>query len=171
MVIKNVKQIDDFEDGCVLVTEMTDPDWAPVMARASAIVTNSGGRTCHAAIVSRELGIPCVVGTGSATVALKNVSEVTVDCSRGSEGFVYAGVVPFDVEETDLKSIPKTQTRMTMIIGNPDSAFEVSRIPNDGVGLARLEFIISNYIHVHPLLLTDWEESTFAPFFGYAYCG
>lgn len=157
-VIKNVKNIHDFVPGEVLVTEMTDPDWEPVMKQASAIVTNSGGRTCHAAIISRELGIPCVVGTENATEILKTSQEVTVDCSQGNEGYVYDGHLDFEVEEIDLGAVPKTKTHVMMILGTPDQAFEQSYLPNDGVGLAREEFIINSYIGIHPNALIDYPN-------------
>ncbi len=157
-VIKNVKNIHDFVPGEVLVTEMTDPDWEPVMKQASAIVTNSGGRTCHAAIISRELGIPCVVGTENATEILKTGQEATVDCSQGNEGYVYDGHLDFEVEEIDLGEVPKTKTHIMMILGTPDQAFEQSYLPNDGVGLAREEFIINSYIGIHPNALIDYPN-------------
>lgn len=157
-IINDVKQIANFVPGTVLVTEMTDPDWAPVMSKAAAIVTNSGGRTCHAAIVSRELGIPCVVGTINGTELLQNEDEVTVDCSAGSEGLVWQGKISFEVKETNLDSIPPTKTHLMMIVGNPDNAFEFCRIPNQGVGLARMEFIVNSSIHIHPLALVDYPK-------------
>eukprot|EP00012_Vannella_robusta_P010117 CAMPEP_0206201792 /NCGR_PEP_ID=MMETSP0166-20121206/11770_1 /ASSEMBLY_ACC=CAM_ASM_000260 /TAXON_ID=95228 /ORGANISM="Vannella robusta, Strain DIVA3 518/3/11/1/6" /LENGTH=819 /DNA_ID=CAMNT_0053620557 /DNA_START=22 /DNA_END=2481 /DNA_ORIENTATION=- len=157
-IVNDVKQIADFIPGTVLVTEMTDPDWAPVMSKAAAIITNSGGRTCHAAIVSRELGIPCVVGTGNGTDLLQDVDTVTVDCSAGSEGLVWKGEIPFSIEETNLTSIPEVKTRLMMIVGNPDNAFEFCRIPNQGIGLARMEFIVNSSIHIHPLALVDYPN-------------
>lgn len=157
-VIEDVSYIGHFKEGEVLVTDMTDPDWEPIMKIASAIVTNRGGRTCHAAIVSRELGIPCVVGTEQATHLLKNKEEVTVDCSQGAKGLVYDGLLKFEVEEHDLGSIPKTKTKIMMNVANPDEAFKESFIPNDGVGLAREEFIINSEIKVHPLALIGFNE-------------
>ena len=157
-VIKNVADIGEFKAGEVLVTDMTDPDWEPIMKIASAIITNRGGRTCHAAIISRELGIPCVVGTNTGTEVIKDGQEITVDCTSGSEGRVYEGLIPFKVNEVDLSNLPKTKTHITMNIATPDSAFEKSFIPNDGVGLAREEFIISSYIKVHPLALIHFDE-------------
>lgn len=157
-VIRDVKEIGRFQAGSVLVTEMTDPDWEPIMKRASAIVTNSGGRTCHAAIISRELGIPCVVGTARATEALPDGQDVTVDCSQGDEGYVYEGKVPFEVEETNLETIPATKTHIMMIVGTPEQAFEFSKIPNAGVGLAREEFIWTSYIRIHPLTLVNYPN-------------
>ena len=157
-VIKNVADISQFKKGEVLVTEMTDPDWEPIMKIASAIVTNSGGRTSHAAIVSRELGIPCIVGTGNATHAIKDGQEITVSCSEGEKGAVYGGILQFEVKKTDLGEIKKTKTKIMMNIGNPEQAFELSFIPNDGVGLAREEFIITEYIKIHPLALKFFDK-------------
>ena len=157
-VIKSVKEIGKFQDGHILVTEMTDPDWEPIMKKAAAIVTNSGGRTCHAAIISRELGIPCLVGTEKATELLPEGRDVTVDCSQGDEGYAYEGKVPFEVKETNLESLPTTKTKIMMIVGTPEQAFEFSRIPNQGVGLARMEFIINSYIRIHPLALYDYPN-------------
>ncbi len=157
-VIKEVAKIAEFKKGEVLVTEMTDPDWEPIMKIASAIVTNSGGRTSHAAIVSRELGIPCIVGTGNATSAVKDGKPVTVSCAEGEEGHVYEGLLKFEVKKTNLKSIKKTKTKIMMNVGNPDQAFELSFIPNDGVGLAREEFIITEYIKIHPMALVHFER-------------
>ena len=156
-VIKSAGMIHTFRKGEVLVTDMTDPDWEPIMKIASAIVTNRGGRTCHAAIVSRELGIPCIVGTGSATMKLTQGEDVTVDCSEGSIGSVYRGLVPFEIEETNLGTLPKPKTKIMMNLASPEQAFEKSFIPNDGVGLAREEFIISSYIKIHPLALLNYE--------------
>ena len=156
-VIKNVKDIARFEKGEVLVTEMTDPDWEPIMKVASAIVTNRGGRTCHAAIISRELGIPCVVGTNGATEAIPNGQDITVSCAEGDSGFVYEGKLAFVVNEHDLTDIPKTRTHMMLNLGNPEQAFEASFLPNMGVGLAREEFIINSYIKAHPRALMDFD--------------
>jgi len=157
-VIKSAGMIHTFRKGEVLVTDMTDPDWEPIMKIASAIVTNRGGRTCHAAIVSRELGIPCIVGTGNATMKLNQGEEVTVDCSEGSIGSVYRGLVPFEVQETDLGTLPKPKTKIMMNLASPEQAFEKSFIPNEGVGLAREEFIINSYIKIHPLALLNYED-------------
>lgn len=157
-VIKNVSKIADFKKGEVLVTEMTDPDWEPIMKIASAIVTNSGGRTSHAAIVSRELGIPCIVGTGNATQVVKDKRPITVSCAEGEEGKVYDGRLPFSVKQTSLKEIKRPKTKVMMNVGNPDQAFDLSFIPNDGVGLAREEFIITEYIKVHPMALIHFEK-------------
>ncbi len=157
-VIKHVSEIEKFKPGLVLVTEMTDPDWVPIMRMATAIVTNKGGRTCHAAIVSRELGIPCIVGTLNATEIINNGQEITVDCAEGEEGRVYDGIIPFEVKKIKLSSIPKTKTKIMMNIGNPDEAFEKSFIPNQGVGLAREEFIINSYIKIHPKALIEYDK-------------
>ena len=156
-IIKSAQMIHSFRKGEVLVTDMTDPDWEPIMKIAAAIVTNRGGRTCHAAIVSRELGIPCVVGTGNATTRLTQGEDVTVDCSEGSVGMIYRGLVPFEVQETDLGTLPKPRTRIMMNLASPEQAFEKSFIPNEGVGLAREEFIINSYIKIHPLALLNYE--------------
>lgn len=157
-IIRDVKEIGLFTEGSVLVTEMTDPDWEPIMKKAAAIVTNSGGRTCHAAIISRELGIPCVVGSGNATELLSEGAEVTVDCSQGDEGYVYEGKVHYEVQETNLDQLPATKTKIMMIVGTPEQAFEFSKIPNEGVGLAREEFIWTSYIKIHPLALVDYPN-------------
>ncbi|HYD03292.1 MAG TPA: phosphoenolpyruvate synthase [Alphaproteobacteria bacterium] len=159
-VIKNVHDIGQFKKGQVLVTDMTDPDWEPIMKIASAIVTNRGGRTCHAAIISRELGIPCVVGSGEATEKIKSGQHVTVSCAEGDEGFVYDGILNFEVQKVDLQGIPKTKTKIMMNVGNPEEVFELSFTPNDGVGLAREEFIVTSYIKAHPLALLHYDELT-----------
>ncbi len=148
--IKDATQISKFKDGNVLVTEMTDPDWEPIMKKAGAIVTDLGGKTCHAAIVSRELGIPCIVGTKEGTGILPKHKQVTVSCAEGDEGKVYEGKIDYKLKKTDLKKVPKIKTKVMMNLGNPSLAFEYSDIPNDGVGLARQEFIISNHIKIHP---------------------
>ncbi|OAG27503.1 phosphoenolpyruvate synthase [Thermodesulfatator autotrophicus] len=157
-VIEDVSGIHEFQKGEVLVTDMTDPDWEPIMKIASAIVTNRGGRTCHAAIISRELGIPCIVGTNNATEVIKTGMDVTVDCSQGEDGYVYEGLIPFEVERIDLTKIPRTRTKIMMNVGIPEKAFSQGQIPNDGVGLARLEFIIGSHIAIHPLALLNYEE-------------
>lgn len=154
----DINDISKFKPGQVLVTDMTDPDWEPIMKIASAIVTDKGGRTCHAAIVSRELGIPCVVGTGKASKLISSGDSVTVDCSQGEFGFVYEGKLPFKIDRTDIKDLKKPKTKIMMNIGEPDMAFAHSFLPNDGVGLARLEFIINNYIKVHPLALINFDK-------------
>lgn len=157
-VIENVANIDQFLQGEVLVTEMTDPDWEPIMKKASAIVTNSGGRTCHAAIISRELGIPCVVGTKDGTKTIKNGVDATVSCAEGEKGHIYEGLLDFEVKKTDLKKVPQPKTKIMMNIGNPEMAMAQSFIPNEGVGLAREEFVISNYIRIHPLALLNFNK-------------
>jgi pyruvate,water dikinase len=157
-IIHSVADLEQLQQGEVLVTEMTDPDWEPVMKRAAAVVTDRGGRTCHAAIVSRELGIPAVVGTGSATSAIPAGEEVTVSCAEGEEGFVYRGRLPMRVERTNLADLPQLHTRMMMNVGNPAEAFSLSFLPNDGVGLARIEFIIGTHIRVHPMALLHPER-------------
>ena len=156
-IIKDVKDIANFNKGEVLVTDMTDPDWEPIMKIASAIVTNRGGRTCHAAIISRELGIPCVVGTLNGTEKIKQGDDLTVSCADGEVGYVYRGNLRFRVDKTDLKNIPKTRTKIMMNIGNPEQAFTQSFIPCAGVGLAREEFIINAYIKVHPRALMEYD--------------
>jgi pyruvate,water dikinase len=157
-IILDAHRIDDFQAGEVLVTNKTDPDWEPIMKKASAIVTNAGGRTCHAAIIAREMGIPAIVGCGDATKVLQTGQEVTISCAEGEEGKVYEGLVPFEVQETALDNLPKTQTKILMNVGNPEEAFGLSAIPCDGVGLARLEFIIANHIKAHPMALIKFDE-------------
>ncbi len=152
-VIGGVDRLSDFRPGEVLVADTTTPDWEPVMKTAAAIVTNRGGRTCHAAIIARELGIPAVVGTGNATTALESGRVVTVSCAEGDTGYVYDGEVPFEVERTDLSGMPRPATRIMINLGNPEVAFATSFLPNDGVGLARMEFIINEYIKAHPMAL------------------
>jgi pyruvate,water dikinase len=156
--IMSIKDIASFKAGEVLLTDMTDPDWVPIMKKAAAIVTNKGGRTCHAAIVSRELGIPCVVGTGDATHKINDKTFVSVDCSEGDEGYVYAGELKFEVQKTDVENVPRPQTKIMMNIGSPEHAFSYSMIPNDGVGLAREEFIIDSHIKIHPLALLHFDQ-------------
>jgi len=157
-IIEDSAQIGEFEKGEVLVTTMTDPDWEPIMKIASAIVTNKGGRTCHAAIISRELGIPCIIGTEHATEVLRTGQEVTVSCAEGETGYIYEGLLPFEVEKLDLTSVPRTKTQIMMNVGIPERAFMEGQIPNDGVGLAREEFIISSHIGIHPLALIHYDE-------------
>lgn len=156
--IMSINDIDKFQEGDVLVTDMTDPDWVPIMKRSSAIVTNKGGRTCHAAIISRELGIPCVVGTGDATQKIADKQPITVSCAQGDEGLVYEGILEYKVNTTDITDLPRTKTKMMMNVGSPDHAFQYSMIPNDGVGLAREEFIIDSNIKIHPLALLRFDE-------------
>ena len=157
-VIKDAEHLREFQQGEVLVTDKTDPDWEPIMKKAAAIVTNRGGRTCHAAIVSRELGLAAVVGTEHGTESLQDGQMVTASCAEGDVGFVYEGKLPFDVEKTNLKNLGRPHTQIMMNVGNPQEAFGFSFIPNDGVGLAREEFIVSNYIKVHPLALIDYAK-------------
>ncbi len=157
-VIRDVKDIKQFKSGEVLVTEMTDPDWVPVMRIASAIVTNRGGRTSHAAIVSRELGLPCIVGTNNATQVVKNGQKITVSCAEGEHGVIYDGYLKFKVDRIDIQNMPRPRTKVMMNIGNPDEAFDLSFLPNDGVGLAREEFIVNEYIKIHPMALIDFEK-------------
>ncbi|MEW6428049.1 MAG: phosphoenolpyruvate synthase [Thermodesulfobacteriota bacterium] len=157
-VIMNVADIHDFKAGQVLVTDMTDPDWEPIMKIASAIVTNRGGRTCHAAIISRELGIPCVIGTENGASKVKNGQEVTVSCAEGETGNIYDGLLKFEIERIDLENVPATRTKIMMNVGIPEKAFSEGQIPNEGVGLAREEFIINSHIGIHPLALYNFEE-------------
>ena len=157
-VIRSSADLDQLQPGEVLVTEMTDPDWEPVMQRAAAVVTDRGGRTCHAAIVSRELGIPAIVGTGTGTSSITTGEEVTVSCAGGDEGFVYRGLLPIRVERTNLADLARPRTRMMMNVANPAEAFSLSFLPNDGVGLARLEFIIGTHDRAHPMALLHPEQ-------------
>jgi len=157
-VITNVGQLNEFREGEVLVADTTTPDWGTVMKRASAIVTNRGGRTCHAAIVARELGIPAVVGCDNATESIKSGKEVTVSCAEGDVGMVYSGILPVRRTLTDLSALPRPQTHLMINIGNPDIAFQARFLPNDGVGLARMEFIIDQYIKAHPMALLHPEK-------------
>ena len=157
-LVHNISEMDQVQAGDVLVTDMTDPNWEPVMKRASAIVTNRGGRTCHAAIIARELGIPAVVGCGDATDLLKNQTLVTVSCAEGDTGFVYDGLLETEVNEVLRGKMPEIKTKITMNIGNPQLAFDFAQLPNEGVGLARLEFIINNNIGVHPKAILDYPN-------------
>jgi pyruvate,water dikinase len=159
-VIRSTRDIDTFRDGAILVTEMTDPDWVPVMKRASGIVTDHGGTTSHAAIVSRELGVPAVVGTGNGTSVLGEDQAVTLSCAEGDQGRVYEGTVPFDTEDVDLGALPATRTAVMVNIASPGASFQWWRLPAAGVGLARMEFIISNLIRVHPMALVHPERVT-----------
>lgn len=158
--IKDVKELREFVPGEILVADSTSPDWEPVMKTAAAIVTNKGGRTCHAAIVSRELGIPAVVGTTKVTETVRTGDEITVCCAQGDEGKVYQGMIPFHVETFQLTDLKRPQTKIMMNLGNPDQAFSCSMIPNDGVGLARMEFIINDFIKIHPMALVHPERVT-----------
>jgi len=157
-VIEDVSKISEFQKGEVLVTKMTDPDWVSIFPVASAIVTEEGGSTCHAAIVSRELGVPCIVGTKTGTKILKNNEEITVDCTAGREGRIFLGKIPFEIKRYDLKKIPKLKTKIMINIGAPDIAFKTSFLPNDGVGLARIEFILAEKIRIHPLALYHFKN-------------
>ncbi len=157
-VVRSAAERHLFRDGEVLVAENTDPDWEPIMKRAAAIVTDRGGRTCHAAIISRELGIPAVVGTGNATKVLKDGEEVTVSCSQGTAGFVYAGRIPFRVENLDMGKLAKPKTQIMLNVANPANALALSFLPQDGVGLAREEFIIADHLRVHPLALIHFDQ-------------
>ena len=156
--IMSIKDIASFKKGEVLLTSMTDPDWVPIMKKASAIITDKGGRTCHAAIVSRELGIPCVVGTANSTEVVHDNQVVTVDCSQGDEGYVYKGELKYRVDTTNVENLERPKTKIMMNIGSPEHAFHYGMIPNDGVGLARLEFIIDSHIKIHPLALLRFDE-------------
>lgn len=157
-VIKDVHHLQAFQHGEVLVTDKTDPDWEPIMKKAAAIVTNRGGRTCHAAIVSRELGLPAIVGSENGTDVLHDGQIVTVSCAEGETGFVYDGDLPFAVERVVLSALPRPATKVMMNLGNPEVAFALAALPNDGVGLAREEFIITNFIKIHPLALLDYAQ-------------
>ncbi len=156
-IIENARDINKFQQGQVLVTDMTDPDWEPIMKIAGAIVTNRGGRTCHAAIISRELGIPCVIGTGDGTSKISHSSNVTVDCSEGI-GKIFEGLLKFKIDQLELDALPDTKTKIMMNVGTPEKAFHHSQIPNDGIGLAREEFIINSHIGIHPLALIEYEK-------------
>jgi len=157
-VISSVREIERFKEGEILVTQMTDPDWEPIMKIASGIVTDRGGRTCHAAIISRELGIPCVVGTGNGSEILKDYRSATVCCAEGETGLVYEGILDFEVKRFDMEHLERPRTKIMMNVGDPDNAFHLSFIPNDGVGLARLEFIINNSIRIHPMALVRFDD-------------
>ena len=159
-LIRNVTDIEQFVEGTILVTEMTDPDWVPIMKKAAGIVTDHGGRTCHAAIISRELGIPAIVGTGKATQLLPASQEVTISCAEGEEGYVYEGLLEFDSKEVSLLDIPQTKTKIMMNIGSPTAAFRWWQLPADGIGLARMEFLINNIIKVHPMALIHFDKIT-----------
>lgn len=157
-VIQSTLEIDKFQPEQVLVTSMTDPDWEPIMKIASAIVTNKGGRTCHAAIISRELGIPCVIGTGNGDEIIEAGQEITVSCCEGETGHVYKGLLEYEVQEFNLEDIPRTRTKLMMNVGMPEKAFAQAMIPNEGVGLAREEFIINSHIGIHPLALLEYDK-------------
>ncbi|QDG50286.1 phosphoenolpyruvate synthase [Persicimonas caeni] len=157
-VIESIDQADQFEEGCVLVTEMTDPDWVPLMKKAAGIVTERGGRTSHAAIVSRELGVAAVIGTGDCTNKIKDAGEVTLSCAEGDEGYVYEGCLDFETHEVDFSEIPEVDTQIMMNIASPGAAMSWWKLPNRGIGLARMEYIINNVIQIHPLALTRFDE-------------
>ncbi len=159
-IIGSPHELDRFCDGEILVADMTDPDWEPIMKRASGIITNRGGRTCHAAIVSRELGVPCIVGTGNGTELLPIGKDVTVSCAEGATGVVYEGILPWEMKQIHLDQLPRTKTQIYVNLGNPEHAFKLSSLPVDGVGLAREEFIIVNDVKVHPLALTRFDSLT-----------
>jgi pyruvate, water dikinase len=156
-VIKSATEIEEFKDGAILVTEMTDPDWVPIMKRAAGIITDLGGRTSHAAIVSRELGIPAIIGTGTATEVIKNDQKITLSCAEGAEGNVYEGILTYEETEVNLEDLPNTRTQIMVNIATPDAAFRWWRLPVKGVGLARMEFIINNVIKIHPMALVKFE--------------
>ncbi len=157
-IIRDAAQLNEFRDGEILVTDKTDPDWEPIMKRAAGIVTNRGGRTCHAAIVSRELGLPAIVGTLNATQLLTTGQAVTIDCAAGDTGVVYEGILPFTIESTELTSLSRPKTKIMMNVGTPDEAFALAALPCDGVGLAREEFIISTYVKIHPQALLNYAQ-------------
>lgn len=157
-VINSIAQMDQVKEGDVLVTDMTDPDWEPIMKRASAIVTNRGGRTCHAAIIARELGIPAVVGCGDATDLISENSNITVSCAEGDTGFIYDGILDYQVDTINLDSMPEIPVKIMMNVGNPDRAFDFASLPHEGVGLARLEFIINRMIGIHPKALLEFDQ-------------
>ncbi|MBB1470158.1 phosphoenolpyruvate synthase [Pseudoalteromonas sp. SG41-5] len=159
-VLDSIKEMDQVQQGDILVTDMTDPDWEPIMKRAAAIVTNRGGRTCHAAIIARELGIPAVVGCGNATDLIKAGQEVTVSCAEGDTGFIYEGILDFEILTSRVDKMPELPMKIMMNVGNPDRAFDFARLPHSGVGLARVEFIINRMIGVHPKALLNFDAQT-----------
>lgn len=159
-VLTSIEDMDQIQEGDVLVTDMTDPDWEPIMKRASAIVTNRGGRTCHAAIIARELGVPAVVGCGDITDKIKHGQQVTVSCAEGDTGFIFEGIQDFEVMSSRVDSMPDLPMKIMMNVGNPDRAFDFARLPNEGVGLARLEFIINRMIGIHPKALLEFNDQT-----------
>ena len=161
-VIRSIAQMNEFQAGDVLVADMTDPDWEPIMKRAAAIVTNRGGRTCHAAIIARELGVPAVVGCGDATDHIANGADVTVSCAEGDTGFIYEGLLPFERIVTDLDHMPPAPLKIMMNVGNPERAFDFAQLPHQGIGLARLEFIIARQIGVHPKALLEYDRQSAA---------
>ena len=157
-VVESAENLDQVEEGDVLVTDRTDPDWEPIMKKASAIVTNRGGRTCHAAIISRELGVPAIVGAENATTAIPSGSMVTVSCAEGDTGQVYDSQLDYEVQEVDLSELKHPKTKVMMIVGNPNEAFRLSMLPSEGVGLARMEFIINSFIRIHPMALLEYDK-------------
>merc|ERR1719482_2494625 len=157
-ILTSIDQMGQFKEGQVLVADMTDPDWEPIMKKAGAIITNRGGRTCHAAIIARELGVPAVVGSGDATDKLSPGMEVTVSCAEGDTGLIYKGLKKFQKTEQDLGELPEVGMKIMMNVGNPESAFTFGQLPNAGIGLARLEFIINNAIGVHPKALLEYDS-------------
>ncbi len=157
-VIRSIAQMNEFQAGDVLVADMTDPDWEPIMKRAAAIVTNRGGRTCHAAIIARELGVPAVVGCGDATTAIADGASVTVSCAEGDTGLIYDGILPFERIVTDLENMPPAPLKIMMNVGNPERAFDFAQLPHQGIGLARLEFVIARQIGVHPKALIEYDR-------------
>ncbi|GAA0399039.1 phosphoenolpyruvate synthase [Cocleimonas flava] len=159
-IIMSLDDMDQIQPGDVLVTDMTDPDWEPIMKRASAIVTNRGGRTCHAAIIARELGVPAVVGCGDATKTIVDNSDVTVSCAEGDTGYTYEGLVDFEVTKTEINTMPELDLKVMMNVGNPERAFDFCQLPNEGIGLARMEFIINNMIGIHPRALLEYDQQS-----------
>ncbi|MEB8432285.1 phosphoenolpyruvate synthase [Cocleimonas sp. KMM 6892] len=159
-IIMSLDDMDQIQPGDVLVTDMTDPDWEPIMKRASAIVTNRGGRTCHAAIIARELGVPAVVGCGDATKTIVDNSDVTVSCAEGDTGYTYEGLVDFEVTKTEINTMPELDLKVMMNVGNPERAFDFCQLPNEGIGLARMEFIINNMIGIHPRALLEYDKQS-----------
>ncbi len=157
-IIETLDRINEFQEGEVLVTDNTDPDWEPAMKKAAAVITNRGGRTCHAAIVAREIGVPAIVGAVGSTDLLEDGQPVTASCAEGEDGYVYDGILPFEIEKIDLSDLPELKTKLYMNVGDPTKAFGFSSLPNDGVGLARMEFVINNYIKAHPLALVDMQN-------------
>ncbi len=157
-IITDLKYMNDVNEGDILVTDMTDPDWEPIMKRAGAIVSNRGGRTCHAAIIARELGVPAVVGCGDATEVIRDGQDVTISCAEGDEGYVYDGIIDFDINKTNITRMPDLKTNIMLNIGNPSYAFNLQATPNEGVGLARLEFIINNMIGIHPKAIIEIKK-------------
>src|SRR5699024_8941644 len=157
-VIRSLARMDEFQAGDVLVADMTDPDWEPIMKKAAAIVTNRGGRTCHAAIIARELGVPAVVGTGSAMQDIPDGTEVTVSCAEGDTGRIYKGKLDFERIVTDIGDMPEAPLKIMMNVANPERAFDFGQLPNAGIGLARLEMIIASHIGVHPKALLEYDR-------------